>query len=135
MAFTDSEKGRIRHFLAYPSWSAISNGIQLGFPAGAQPLFLVEQAFQILLPTGEEAVRRDLCECEAIERQLSAARKRFAATQLGELKTNPDEPAMLRRELTFWVLRMASDLGVVQNPYAASEWYEMAGSLNARVVG
>lgn len=135
MAFTDTEKARVKHHLGYPDWSALSASIQLGFPAGSQPLFLVEQAFQRLTGGGEESVRCDLCECEAIEAQLSQARRRFAAKKLGELETNRDEPAQLRGELTYWRQKLADDLGVVRNPYSQSSYEGDPGGVNARVVG
>ena len=91
MAFTDAEKSRIKHFLSYPDWVALAASIQLGFPAGSQPLFLVEDAFQRLTEGGESSVRRDLCECESIESQISQARSRFKATQIGTLRVNPNE--------------------------------------------
>lgn len=135
--FTDQEKNRIKHFLSYPDWSQLAQSIQLGIPAGAQPLFLVEQAFQLVTPDARDTVRRDLCECEDIECQLSDSRGRFKATRLGELYLNPDEPVMLRRELLFWTTRLADDLGVLQDPYS-SMMYRLAGDVggyNARVVG
>jgi hypothetical protein len=133
--FSDGEKARIRHFLAYPSWSAMSGSIQLGYPAASQPLYLVEDAFKRMLPGGEETIRRDLCECEAIESQISEARKRFKATALGDLKTNPEEMSMLRQELDRWVRTLASDLGVSSNPFAESNAAGGAGGINARVIG
>lgn len=134
MAFTDSERSRIKHFLSFPDWVSLAASIQLGFPAGSQPLFLVEDAFQRLTTDGEESVRRDLCECEDIENQMRTARSRMKTTQLGNLKINAQETRMLRSELTYWSLRLSSDLGVVSNPYAAFE-YEgaLGGSINARV--
>lgn len=135
MAFTDSEKARIKHFLSYPDWVSLAASIQLGFPAGSQPLFLVEDAFQRLTTDGEGSVRTDLCECEDIERQLRTARSRMKTTQLGNLKLNQQETRMLRGELTYWSLRLASDLGVVSNPYAAFEYNDaLGGGMNARVV-
>ena len=135
MAFTDSEKSRIKHFLSYPDWVALAASIQLGFPAGSQPLFLVEDAFQRLTEGGEASVRRDLCECESIEGQISQARSRMKATQIGNLKVNHQETTMLRREMNYWVLRLASDLGVVSNPYAAFEYNDgLGGGMNARVM-
>ena len=65
MAFTAQEQARILHHLGYPSWVSLSNGIQLGFPAGAQPLFLVEQSFLRLTAGGEDSVREDLCNCQS----------------------------------------------------------------------
>lgn len=135
MAFTKQERARVLHFLSYPDWVSLSNGIQLGFPAGSQPLYLVEQAFTRLTDGGELSVRTDLCECESIESQLREARGRMKATQIGNLKVNQNETAMLRSELTYWVLRLASDLGVVSNPYAAFEYQQGAGGgRNARIV-
>jgi hypothetical protein len=133
--FTDAEKSRIKHFLSYPDWVSLAASIQLGFPAGAQPLYLVEDAFQRLTPGGEVSVRRDLCECESIEGQMGEARGRFKATQLGTLKVNMSEVRMLREELSYWGLRLASDLGVVSNPYAAFEYNAaLGGGINARVL-
>lgn len=135
MGFTDHEKARIKHFGQYPDWSQLSNAIQLGFPAGAQPLYLVEQAFERLTAGGEESVRRDLCECESIEKQMSDARKRFKAKRLGELETNPEEITMLARELTRWSLTLLSDLGCFANPASVMAGYSYGGGRNAAVMG
>ncbi len=135
MEFSDHEKARIKHFASYPDWTSLSNSIQLGFPAGSQPLYLIEQSFDRLTDGGKDSVRRDLCECESIEKQLSGARKRMTALELGKLKMNPNESMQLRRELLFWTLRLVSDLGVITNPYAAFEALGGGGDgRNARVV-
>lgn len=135
MAFTDQEKARIKHFLSYPDWVSLAASIQLGYPAGSQPLFLVEDAFNRLTAEGEDSVRRDLCECESTEGQISEARKRFKATELGALKMNPQEIKMLRDELMYWVSRLASDLGVVNNPYSQFEYLGAGGGgHNSRVI-
>ncbi len=135
MAFTDQEKAQVLHHLGYPSWTNLAASIQLGFPAGSQPLFLVEQAFNRLLPGGEEQVRLDLCNCIDIESQMGDARSRFKAQALGELKLNAMEPQMLRTELVYWRQKLADDLGVVQNPYSQSVFEGMPGGINAKVVG
>ena len=133
MAFTAQEQARILHHLGYPSWVSLSNGIQLGFPAGAQPLFLVEQSFLRLTAGGEDSVREDLCNCEDAEGQLGTARSRMKATQLGELHLNPREAAMLRGELQYWRAKLADDLGVVRNPYSQSAYQGDPGGPNAWV--
>lgn len=133
MSFTAAEQGRIRHFLGYPSWSSMAASIQLGFPAGSQPLYILEQAFNRLLPDGEAAARRDLCECEDIENQLGSARKRMRAQQLGTLKVNQRETQQLREELVFWQRRLADDLGVPFNPYSSMGYKGMPGGINASV--
>lgn len=118
MTLTDQERDRVLHFLGYPAWAQLAASIQLGFPMASQPLFLVYNAIIRLTDGGSDSVRRDLCECEAIESQLRDARSRFKATSLGELTLNAAEPAMLRKELAFWTKRLADDLGVNVNPYS-----------------
>lgn len=133
--FSDAEKGRIRHFLGYPSWSALAPSIQLGVPAGSQALYLLEMAFNRLLPEGEETTRRNLCECESIEKQLGEARSRMRAESMGDMKLNRAEVEQLRGELVYWSRRLADDLGVIPNPYSTTAFEGMPGSRNARVVG
>lgn len=135
MAFQDQEKARIRHFLGYPSWGQLSNAIQLGYPSGGHPLFLLEQSFNRMLPDGEATIRKDLCECESIEEQLSGSRERMQAKSLGKLHLNPAEREDLRKELEFWKKRLADDLGVFPNPSSLMESQGSAGGINARVQG
>lgn len=134
MAFTNQEKAEIKHFLSYPDWSQMAASIQLGFPAGSQPLFLVEQAFTKLTAEGEAQVRFDLCQCKQCEAQIADARSRMKAVQLGDLRMNPNEANQLRGELQYWCLRLADDLGVVKDPYSQMAYQGMAGGRNARVV-
>lgn len=134
MALSDQETGRILHFLSYTNWKSLASSISLGYPAASQPLFLVFNAVKSLTQEGEAAVRRDLCECEEIECQLSDARKRFKASKLGELTMNPQETRMLREELVFWVRRLSDDLGVFPNPYSQMLVFGSGGGgINARV--
>lgn len=137
MAFTADEQARIKHHLSYPDWVSLAQSLQLGYPAGSQPLFLVEDAFKRLTEGGEASVRRDLCECEDIERQMSEARRRLRAKKLGNLELNPNELRQLRQELCYWVTRLADDLGVVPDPYSQMIYQAVAnmGGVNARVVG
>lgn len=137
MAFTEFERARIRHHLGYPSFASLAQAIQLGYPAASQPLFLVDDSFQRVTLEGEDAARRDLCECESCEKQMSEARTRFKAVQLGDLQVNLEETRMLRVELNYWRQQLASDLMVVVNPNAPREYYGAmsAGGVNATVTG
>jgi hypothetical protein len=139
MAFTEQEKGRILHFLGYPSWASLAQSIQLGYPAASQPLFLVEDAFNRMTAEGEFSIRKDLSECECVEAQISDARTRLRAQSIGEIKLNKEEIAALRDELEFWSARLASDLGVAQNPYSDSSYKGITNTggsgVNAKVMG
>lgn len=133
--FTDREKARIKHFLSYPDWVALAQSIQLGYPAASQPLFLLDDAFQRLTEGGEESVRKDLCECESIECQLSDARSRMRARKIGNLELNPEETRQLRRELLWWTTRLADDLGVVSDPYSQAMYAGIGGTVSGTSVG
>lgn len=132
MAFTEDEKARIRHHLGYPSWSSLASSINLGIPTGVQPLYLVEQAFERLLPGGEEVVRFDLCQCDAVEAQMGKARSRMAVRSADKVTFANDETEKLEKSLQRWVQKLASDMGCVVNPYDQSNG---GGGLNAKVVG
>lgn len=136
MGFSDSEKARVKYFLSYPDWSSTAQSIQLGYPAASQPAYLVDDAFHRLTPGGEVQVRQVLCECEATEKQISGARKRMEALEVGTVKLNASETALLRAELRFWTMRLASTLGVVTNSYSQFEHVGAgAGGRNATVIG
>ncbi len=135
--FTPKEKERIKYFLSYPDWVMLAQSIQLGVPQGSQPLFLVEGAFIRISPEARDTARHCLSECDCIEAQLSDSRKRFKAKKVGEVELNEREPDMLRKELMWWVTRLADVLGVVQDPYSQMMYKGLGdmGGINARVVG
>jgi hypothetical protein len=133
--FTEQQRNRMLHFLGYPDWQSVAQSIQLGYPAASEPLFLVYDSFFRMNPATIPTVLQDLCECEAVEAQLSDARSRMKAMQLGDLKTNPQETRQLRQELTYWTRRLADDLGVNPNPYSQMNYYGYGGGVNAKIVG
>lgn len=133
MAFSPREKARIKHFLGYPDHVSLSQSIQLGYPAASQPMFLVDDAFHRMTEGGEESIRRDLCELESIEKQMSDARSRMKVTSVGNLEMNHRETSMLDREFKRWRRRLADDLGVAPDPYSQEEF--SGGGINGRVVG
>lgn len=134
--FAEAQRTRILHFLGYPNWSSVAQSIQLGYPAASEPLFLVYDAFFRISQEAVGTVLQDLCECEDIEKQLSSARSRMKATQIGDLRPNANEARDLRRELTYWVRRLADDLGVNPNPYSQVNYMGYGGGgVNAKVTG
>lgn len=132
---TSAERSRIKHFLEYPDWTSLAYSIQLGFPASSQPMYLLEGAYDRVTNAALESVRKDLCNLESIELQLSEARGRLPAEQLGNLKVNMKELLMLRRELVWWALVLANDLGVGPNPFSAMQILGGGGGRNAAVSG
>jgi len=133
--FTENEKARIFHHLGYPNWRKLAQSIQLGYPMASQPFFLVQDSLNRIDEASVPSIRRDLCECDAIESQISDSRSRMKASRLGDLETNPREVEMLWRELDRWQTRLADDLGVQKNPYSQQEWRGTPGGMFARVEG
>jgi hypothetical protein len=135
VAFTEAEKDRILYHLSYPNWRSLAQSIQLGFPAASQPMFLVFNSFDRMTAEAENTIRRVLCECEEVERQISDARKRLRAKVVGDVEMNPAERRELYQELRSWTQRLADTLGVVQNPYSQRVYEGAGGTINARVRG
>lgn len=134
--FTTKEKEQVLFYLNYPDWVKLAQSIQLGIPQGSQPLFLVQGAFDRISPDARDTARRCLCECEAIHCQMSEARGRLKAIQVGEIKLNPNELSMLKTELMYWTTRLADVLGVIPDPYSQMMYQGIGdiGGRNARVV-
>lgn len=126
----DSEKGRIQHFLGYPDWRQLAPIIALGLPSGTHFYFLLNATYDKLGDAGLDSIRRDLAECECIERQLSDARSRFKAESIGNMKLQAKERVFLRQELAEWTARLASDLGILPNPYQTTAGSEINGTIS-----
>lgn len=133
MAFTNDEKGRIKYFLDYTDWKDLSPAIQIGFPSTSQSLFLVESAFDNLSPSAEQSAKKVLAECECIEGEMSAARRRFSTDKVDSVTMNRDEMTQLKTEMDYWVGRLASVMDSPRN--RLSESRSVGGPYNSRVTG
>jgi hypothetical protein len=134
MAFDANQRARIKHFLKYPDWQSMSNGVQMGMPAGAQAMYLVEQSFERLTAAGETSVLDDLEQCESCECQLKDARRRMRAKSVGTIAVNEREPNQIKAELEEWRQRLSDDLGAPINPYTLPNPFSAGGGINARVM-
>lgn len=134
--FTEEERSDILRFLGYPDYTDTAATIQLGVPGvAAQVLFTLRASFDKLSSPGRVRVREYLCELRSIEREQSEARRRFRATAIGELRTNPLEVAALEGEFMRWRTKLADAFGVPPNPYSQQEYVGFGGGISGRVVG
>ena len=131
--FTAEETTEILRFLGYPDWVSAAQSIQLGFPSTSQPLFLVRDSLTRISAPARARVRMYLCELQSVEAQISDARTRFPAVQLGELVISPQEINHLNQQYTYWRRRLADDLGVFPNPYSQIDRLGPGGGINAKV--
>ena len=111
--FSEDEKTRIYMHLGYGQWqSNTSQAIQLGVPTAIQSWFLVQQAIDRIAVASRPYIREALQELDCIDRERSAARKRFAATKVETITLNKDEIMRLDTEQKYWAGRLADLLGV-----------------------
>ena len=119
---TEEEKASIRHHLGFMQ-VAPSTSIFMGFPAATQTSFLVETAMDHIMEAGVGRIRDDIAECDRIECEIKGARFRLQAKSVEGIDLNPQELTQLKTEYTDWAKRLADDLGVPINAYAAKFQY------------
>jgi hypothetical protein len=98
-------------------------------------MLLVKRSWSYVSESARAAIRADLCELEAIDRQLASARGRLKATRLGEMRIDaPRELDTLWAERERWIRRLADDLGVFPNPYS-QQAMGGGGGVSGSVIG
>jgi len=132
--FTDEETADVMRFLGYPNWKAMSQSIQLGYPAATQPMFLVMDSLPRLAESSRPAVRETLCQLRSTDAQIGTARGRMKTIRVGDVAMNVSEARQLREEYVYWQKKLADLLGVFVNP-CSSLAGGMPGGINARVSG
>jgi hypothetical protein len=116
---TEEEKSRVRYHLGVPQTDPVAS-VQLGFPASAQPAFLVEHAMELIPATAIATIRNVIARCDATDCGIFESQDRLVAKSVDEVDLNPDEAVLRRREYRFWVQKLADNLGVPYNAYAAA---------------
>ena len=119
VTLTEEEKNRVRYHLGIPMTNPVAS-IQLGFPASAQPAFLVEHALELIPDTAIATIRTVLAKCDATDGGIFESQDRLVAKSVDEVDLNPDEAVLRRREYRYWVQKLADCLGVPYNAFAAA---------------
>jgi hypothetical protein len=135
MALTDDDKNRARGHLGYLGVAQASTFV-LGIPAGVQTQFMVEAAWDRLLPTNYAAFRQLLDRLDGIEQQIEDDTENVAVDQLGDITLRKDEFPQLVRRYLWWQRKLANMLGIVPNPFDQrfNSW-NGGGGVNVRVSG
>ncbi len=119
VTLTEEEKNRVRYHLGIPMTAPVAS-IQLGFPASAQPAFLVEHALELIPDTAVSIIRALIAKCDATDGGVYESQERLVAKSVDEVDLNPDEAVLRRREYRYWVQKLADALGVPYNAFAAA---------------
>ncbi len=114
---TDDEKVRARHHMGYLSVQAAST-FQLGIPAGVQTQFMIEGAWEKILPAAENKVRVLLCRLDEIEEEIYGGIDLASVNAVGSIQVNPDRFRELGKYYRFARDSLANLLGVPPNPFA-----------------
>ena len=116
---TEEEKNRIRYHLGIPLTNPVAS-IQLGFPASSQQAFLAEHAMELIPESAISVIRMLIAKCDASDAGVFESQDRLVAKAVDEVDLNPDEAVLRRREYRYWVQRLADNLGVPLNAFAAA---------------
>jgi hypothetical protein len=114
---SDPEKNRIRYHTGYLVTTMVAS-VQLGFPRATQPMFLVEQAMNLIPDDAIGLIRERVAILDSTETRMVQAQARLAADQLGNLKIREKEILQLRGEYRYWAQTLADLLGVPLNTYS-----------------
>jgi len=128
---TDEEKVKARHHLGYLNVQEAQTFF-LGIPAGVQTQFMIEGAFDRVLPAAIPEFRRLLDVLDRIEEQAIGDLELLAIDQIDEIKINPKEHPRLWREYARWARALANLMGIIPNPY--DQRWATGGGINTSVV-
>lgn len=116
MPFTDEEKVSIRSHLGYLNVGYAST-FSLGVPQAVETQFMIENAFDQVLPEAEGEVRRLVAILDEIEAQMVCDHELLAVEKIGELTTRSDEQEKLEKRYLRWRSKLANLLGIIPNPF------------------
>lgn len=129
---TPDEKARARHHLGYLGVQAAST-FSLGVPAGVQTQFMVEGAWDRLLPESYGRFRDLLCKLDATENAIFCGLDMVDVNRINEIEINR---ARLREYATTYKIAqqaLANLMGVPTNPWDQREWLQ-GGRINVSVM-
>lgn len=133
---TLGQKARARKHLGYLGVQAVET-FHLGVPAVTTTQFMIEGAWDKILPEHEGMFEKALCQLDAIEESAIMGGIAVAdATQTGSISINPNRLRDLARLYREVQGTLANMLGVIPNPFDQRRWFGAgAESLNVPVSG
>jgi hypothetical protein len=120
MAITDDQKMRARHHLGYLNVQAAAT-FQLGIPAAVQTQFVIEGAWEKILPEAMNKFEVLLCRLDQIEEELYGGIDLASVTQVGSIQVNEKRFRELGRYYRHARDSLANLMGIVPNPFDQRE--------------
>ena len=137
MSVPEQERARCRHHLGYIQAQATSTFV-LGVPAGVQTQFMIEGAWDRLLPSAYPKFVELLDRMDADEAQIDENTENVAVNEIGEIKLRDDEFQQIITRYQHWQGALGNMLGVVPNPFDQRPWLAGGGGrspINVPVLG
>jgi hypothetical protein len=134
VSLSDDQKSRIRHHLGYLEVQEASTFV-LGVPAGVQTQFMIEGAFDKILPSALARVESALGRLDAVEQQIEDNTENVAVDELGDITLRKDEFNQLIIRYQYWQGTLANIFGVAPNPFDQrfTRWGGGGGGINVSV--
>lgn len=133
MSLTDEEKAKIRAHMGYLNVGSAST-FNLGVPAALQTTFMIEGAWDKVLPVAENLVRTYLCRLDEIEAEVFAGSDLADVLETSNIKINPNRLRDLAKYYLIAQESLANLLGVPPNPFDMRSWIQTnSGGINVPV--
>ncbi len=129
---TDDQKMKARHHMGYLNVQAAAT-FQLGIPAGVQTQFMIEGAWDKILPEAENFVAKLICRLDIVEEEVFGGIEFASITATGTIQVNPTRLKELAKYYLIAQESLANLLGVPPNPYDMRTWLQSAGGVNVPV--
>lgn len=130
---TEDEKVRLRHHFGYLNVTEAQTFV-LGVPAAVQTQFMIEGAFNKILPAAENLLRKHLCRMDEIEEHVFGGKDLADVNKTGNVEVNRKRLSELAGYYRIAQQAAANLLGVVPNPFDQRSWVSTGdGGINAPV--
>lgn len=116
MAIGEHDKNRARGHLGYGGVQTSSTFV-MGVPAGVQTAFMIEGAWERILPSAEATFTKILDRMDHIEEQFEENQDDLAVKKIGEIEVNLEEYEGLLKRYFYWQGKLANMLQVPANPF------------------
>lgn len=120
-SLSEEEKARIRHHFAYVNVSAVAT-FQLGIPAALQTTFMIEGAWDKILPAALPLVRKWLCRMDQVEDQVFGGLDLADVESTGNVKVNRKRLVELAQMYRIAQQSLGNILGVPPNAFDMRDW-------------
>ncbi len=121
MSLTNEEKVQVRHIMGYLNVQSAAT-FNLGIPAAVQTQFMIEGAWDKVLPEAYTLLKILICRANDIETEVYGGIDLASVTKTGSIEVNPERLKELGKYYRLAQQGIANLLGCCPNPFDMREW-------------